>query len=85
MTADDAFALGNPRLKMIVHQLLAVACVKQPKGTVYRDDYDEARERYADRVDDEGRPWTLLHQHNAALRLLRKRILKDLWLSGSAA
>lgn len=85
MTADEAFALGSPICKMLVHQLLAIACVKRPKGTVYRDVYDEARERYADRADDEGRPWTPLHQHNAALRFLGKRILKDLWLAGRTA
>lgn len=82
MSVDDAFALGSPICKMLVHQLLAVACVKQPKGTVYRDVYDEARARYADRVDDEDRPWTPLHQHNAALRFVGKRILRDLWVAG---
>lgn len=85
MSVDDAFGLGSPTCKMIVHQLLAVACVKQPKGTIYRDAYDEARARYADRVDDEGKAWTLLHQHNAALRFVGKQILKDLWIAGRAS
>lgn len=44
----------------------------------YRDVYDEARERYVDRPE-----WTLGHQHNAALRLVGKTILRDLWVVAS--
>ncbi|MCA1571953.1 MAG: hypothetical protein LC798_16905 [Chloroflexi bacterium] len=40
----------------------------------YRDTYDLARLTYADRDG-----WTPLHQHNAALRLVGKAILTDLW------
>lgn len=45
----------------------------------YRDVYDLARLTYADRVEADGKPWSLGHQHNAALRLVGKSILRDLW------
>lgn len=50
------------------------------KRSPYRDIYDLGREKYADRVDDKGEPWSLMHCHRAALRLVKKAILKDLWL-----
>lgn len=93
MTAEDGAALGNPRAKMLVH-LLAEASMKcggtaaddhavpssvsRPSRarSPYRDTYEQARERYADR---EG--WTPGHQHAAALRLVGKEILRDLWLA----
>lgn len=132
MTADEAFALGSPRAKMIVHLLAesAMKCVgsgsifaadprtiRDPAGAVppiepsdsplsitsaahggplsddapikvatptdhpvrrrspYRDVYEHARRRYADRE------WTPAHQHNAALRLVGKHILRDLWIA----
>jgi hypothetical protein len=40
----------------------------------YRRIYDEGRARYTDHDD-----WTAGHQHNAALRLIAKAILRDLW------
>lgn len=85
MTADEAAALGQPNAKKILHTL-AEACMKTPGGTYtiagkevtrrrspYRDVYDIARARY-DRDD-----WTPSHQHAAALRLVAKEILRDLW------
>ena len=42
----------------------------------YRDVYDDARTEYATR---EG--WTPGHQHSAALRLVGKHILRDLWIA----
>jgi len=72
MTAEEAFALGNPKCKMLVWNL-AVACVKQKPGTVYRDVYDAARKEYATR------DWTNGHQHAAAVRKVGKEILRDLW------
>lgn len=154
MSAEDAFALGNPRAKMVLH-LLAESTIKcrpnsesvavdasgdtalappvprseasdasagqpldspmlcpsasvcaesRPSPTLssdadvltgkesgqpaelsdseeatadrhlYRHVYDAGRLKYADRDD-----WTLGHQHNAALRLVAKRIARDLW------
>lgn len=137
MSAEEAFTLGNPRCKMLVH-LLAVASMKcrvepsasaaaiepaadpadltepetpspspdqstaattakdrsagrdssvgQPNGNPsatscaadrrYRSIYDEARVKYADRDG-----WTPGHQHAAALRLVGKEILRDLWVA----
>lgn len=146
MSADEAFALGNPRCKMLVH-LLAEATMKcrvepthgadanegtadpttspeQPsggssaKGTPaardtstepteepiasafpapsagqptssakasvepadrrYRVIYDQARLRYAEHDD-----WSDGHKHNAALRLVAKEILRDLWTASA--
>ncbi len=73
MSVDEAFALGSPRAKMIVH-LMAESCLKAKARSPYGPVYDFARAKYQDR---EG--WTLLHQHNAALRLVGKEILRDLW------
>lgn len=97
MTADEAFALGNPTIKMLLH-LHAECCVKAGSGT-YRDIYDDAREQYADRVHATdcvrcgpsgkpalvGSPWSKGHQHAAALRKVAKEILRDLWRVRHAA
>lgn len=72
MSADDAAASGNPGAKMLV-RLIAEGCMKNMRSP-YRAVYDEGRERYATRED-----WTPAHQHNAALRLTGKAVLKDLW------
>ena len=88
MSADQAMALGNPRAKVILH-LIAEACVKTTSSP-YRLVYDQARERYADRVhavkcpqcagsSEPGQPWRPGHQHAAALRMIAKEILVDLW------
>lgn len=59
----------------------------------YRATYDAMREKYADRVHatpcvrcgpkghpaPEGSPWKPSHQHAAALRKVKKEILRDLW------
>lgn len=47
----------------------------------YRDVYDQARATYADRTDGDGKEWTPARQHAAALRLVGKEILRDLWLA----
>lgn len=93
MTAEDGAALGNPRAKMLVH-LLAEASMKcvgsaavitadsasDPQPTrarsPYRDTYEQSKARYLERGD-----WTPGHQHAAALRLVGKEILRDLWLA----
>ena len=54
--------------------LIATSCIKQP-GTEYRAVYDQRRERTAETHPD----WTPGHSHNDALRILSKRILRDLW------
>lgn len=72
MSAADGAACGNPRAKMIVH-LMAESCLKAKARSPYGPVYDEARVRYEDR------DWTALHRHNAALRLVGKEILRDLW------
>lgn len=93
MDADDALAAGSPVCKMLVH-LLAEACVKQAPGNRYRDHYDEARAKYADRIHVEAcapchakpeQPWKPGHQHAAAQRYVGKQILRDLWLAAREA
>lgn len=74
MNADEAMAIGSPRAKMLVH-LLAESCLKHKARSPYGPIYDFARAKYEVR---EG--WTPLHQHNAALRLVGKEILRDLWM-----
>lgn len=73
MTADQAAALGNPRAKTIVWLL---ACAQLKSSGPYRTVYDDARATYQDR---EG--WTPGHQHNAALRMVGKEMLRDLWVA----
>lgn len=72
MSWEDGARLGSPRAKMIVH-LLAESCMKQ-MSSPYRPIYEKARLEYDTR---EG--WTKAHQHAAALRLVGKEILRDLW------
>jgi hypothetical protein len=87
MTAEDGAALGNPRAKMLIH-LIADHC-QMCRTSPYRDLYEQARVRYAGRVHVDvcpqchakaGDPWRPGHQHAAALRLVAKTILKDLWI-----
>lgn len=72
MTWEEGARLGNPRAKTIL-RLLAEACMKQSTSP-YRPIYEKARLEYETRED-----WTKGHQHAAALRLLGKEILRDLW------
>lgn len=55
--------------------LIATSCIKT-KGE-YRDLYDNRRQRTAETHPD----WPLGHSHNDALRIVSKRILRDLWLA----
>lgn len=75
MSWEEGAQLGNPRAKMILH-LLAESCMKHTTSP-YRPIYEKARLEYETR---EG--WTKGHQHAAALRLLGKEILRDLWTVG---
>lgn len=92
MSAEEAMANGSPHAKMIVH-LMAESCVKT-KGN-YRDLYDAIRLSVEDKVHSvecvrcgpsgkpaqPGSPWSKGHQHNHALRVLGKTILRDLWVA----
>lgn len=107
MTQEELFRLGNPRAKTQVW-LIATGFVKQngepdslgrerPRSP-YRDVYEEARERYADRLHEApcvrcgpsghpalpGSPWSDAHKHAAALRFVGKRFLLDLWEASRA-
>lgn len=88
---EELLARGNPEAKKRVW-LIANQFVRNKKSP-YRFVYDAARERYADRVHESscarcgpsgspalaGTPWSLGHQHAAALRFVGKRFLLDLW------
>ena len=94
MTAEEAFALGSPMVKMLVH-LNAEACMKQPAGSHYREVYVATRAKVLDKVHStacvrcgpsgkpaaEGSPWSLGHQHAHALRIVGKELLRDMWLA----
>lgn len=98
MTADEAFGLGSPGCKMLVH-LLAEACMKQKPGNRYRDIYENRRLLTVERVHAApcvrcgpsgkpavaGSPWSKAHQHADALRVVGKELLRDMWRIRHAA
>lgn len=76
--------------------LISVSCVKQSaEKSKYRRVYDEGRTKYADAVHPHdckrcgpagkpalaGSPLSAGHQHNRAIRLISKELLKDLWIA----
>ena len=76
--------------------LISVSCVKQSaEKAKYRRVYDEGRAKYADAVHPHdckrcgpagkpalaGSPLSAGHQHNRAIRLISKELLKDLWIA----
>ncbi|HHX46149.1 MAG TPA: hypothetical protein GX718_02075 [Brevibacterium sp.] len=76
--------------------LIAVSCVKQSaEKSKYRRVYDEGRAKYADAAHPHdckrcgpagkpalaGSPLSAGHQHNRAIRLISKELLKDLWIA----
>lgn len=85
----------SPDAKMRTY-LVAVSCVKQSaEKSKYRQVYDLGREKYADAVHPfeckrcgpagspaaAGSPLSAGHQHNRAIRLMSKELLKDLWIA----
>lgn len=95
MTAEEAMWLGNPDAKKTAY-LLATACLKSKGhgGSRYSEFYDMVKKRDVEKVHSEdcvrcgpsgrpalvGSPWSKAHLHNHALRLVRKEILRDLWI-----
>jgi len=84
MSQEDAFAMGNAQLKVIVY-LISTCFVKQKpaegeEAPYYRAIYDERRMDTADRVDAAGKKWTDGHSHADALRITGKEFLRDLWI-----
>lgn len=96
MTQEELFKQGSPVAKKRVY--LLAAQFRRTPGSHYREVYDEARKRYADRVHakpcvrcgpagkpaDVGTEWSLGHQDAAALRYVGKEFLKDLWIASRA-
>lgn len=56
-------------------RLIAESCIKQ-RHSPYRDVYDQRRKHTTITHPE----WTDGHSHNDALRIVAKRVLKDLWL-----
>jgi hypothetical protein len=97
MTANELYAQGSPKLKMLVH-LLSEACMKT-MSSPYRVVYEQTRldvETKTHTVEcvrcgpsgkpaQPGSPWAKGHQHAHALRIVGKEILKDLWLAAGGA
>lgn len=73
MTAEEVKLAGDPVAKRTVH-LMAEACVKVGKGR-YNKFYYNRKEYYKDKHPE----WNPGHHHNAALRVVGKAILRDLW------
>ena len=93
-SAEDMAALGSPKLKMLVH-LCAEATMKQKANPGrHRLLYDELRIEYMDKRHSSpcvrcgpsgkpaqvGSPWSLGHQSAAALRVVGKELLRELWI-----
>lgn len=92
MSQEELFRLGSPHAKKRAYLLgrQFVMTLSSPYRTVYL----EARERYAERNHESacvrcgpaghpalpGSPWSLAHQHAAAIRFTTKRFLIDLWV-----
>lgn len=68
----------NPEARKRLY-IIAVANIKNLRSP-YRAVYDEWRERYQDRVDENGKPWPKARQHAAAIRKMERKILIDLYL-----
>lgn len=94
MSAEAAMALGNPEAKKTVH-LLAEGCVKAGvRKNELVDDSDgyDLENRYPianygkvylsrrHETLNSDRDWTDGHMHNDALRIVKKEILRDLWI-----
>ncbi|HVA92416.1 MAG TPA: hypothetical protein VNL71_21545 [Chloroflexota bacterium] len=93
MDAAEALAAGSPAIRSIMF-VIAEGCKKQARSP-YRAVYDACRVKYAEHVHDkpcppcgktghpapEGSPWKKGHQQGAALEVVAKAILKDLWLA----
>lgn len=96
MTQEELFKQGSPIAKKRVY--LLAAQFRRTPGSYYREVYDEARKKYANRVHAKscvrcgpaGKPapvgseWSLGHQDAAALRYVGKEFLKDLWVASRA-
>lgn len=94
MSADDAMAMGNPTCKMLLHLLAESAMKQKAVPGKYRLVYEDARVKYDGRTHavecrrcgPSGKPaqvgsiWSGAHQHAAALRLIGKEMLRDMWL-----
>ena len=77
MEQGHAMSAGSVRARTLVY-LMAVAqekCALTNPGA-YRLLYDESKADYAKRHTD----WTPKHRQNAALRLVGKEMLKDIWI-----
>jgi transposase len=95
-TQEELFKRGNPKAKKRAY-LLAVQFRRTPSSP-YRALYEQARERYAERTHSRlckrcgpsghpaqiGSPWSLGHQDAAAIRLVAKAFLLDLWKAARA-
>lgn len=81
----------SPEARMRIHVIIDP--IIKNRRSPYRAVYDAGRDRYADHLHTEtcvrcgpagkpapvGSPWPLAHQHAAALRLVKREVLRDLW------
>lgn len=71
MSAGEAAAMGNPRAKVVVHQL---AVAQRNSRGAYRDIYDDEKARHLAAGLTKG------HAEMRAYRRIGKEILRDLWV-----
>ena len=79
MSAEDAAALGNQRAKVVIHRIMISTFMQNGvKGvrSPYRDLADELIAEYEQTRPD----WRPIERQGAALRKVKKAILKDIWL-----
>jgi len=78
MSQGELMAMGRKKAKPILHEIQKNALMSAGKKGYcpYRLVYEDSKERYAETHPE----WTLGHIDNAARRIVKKEILRDLWL-----
>jgi hypothetical protein len=76
MTKEESLALGNPNAKKATWMM--VQGIIKAGSSEYRDYYDLIKDKEQWRITD--LEWSKGHLNNHAIRLVMKRILKDLWI-----
>lgn len=75
LTVSQAVALGSDENDDETRSQTQTILAPVRRRSPYRDTYDLARITYSERED-----WSDGHRHNAALRLVGKEVLRDIWL-----
>lgn len=79
MTKEEVGKAGRPLAKALLREL--VKSIMKHSSPQYRPVYDHWKAVYATRQNEKGEDWTLIHQHNAAMRKVARAMLMDIWLT----